>query len=89
MNNSLKTLTYTILFCIIIFVVVKLFIIALPFLLLAGVITWIVYKIYSFYRTKKYTESKNDDYNKTYSNNNEKDDTDTSKAIDVDYKDVD
>lgn len=93
MNKSnLKTFLYTALICILVFGVIKLFFVALPYLLLAGIVTWIVVKVYTFFKTKKSNVTSKDNYETTTTTtkvDENKDGFDTSKAIDVDFKDVD
>jgi len=89
-KSSLKTILYTILICIIMFAVVRLFFVALPYLLIAGITTWIVFKVYSFFKSKKSNVASESNYESTTTKvEDNKDGFDTSTAIDVDFKDAD
>ena len=89
-KNNLKTYLYTISICIIIFGVIKIFFAALPYLLLAGFATWIGFRVYNFIKTKKGDVSTRANYESTKTKDDEnKDGFDTSKAIDVEFKEVD
>jgi hypothetical protein len=91
MNKSnLKTFLYTALICIIVFGVIKLFFVALPYLVMAGILTWIGVKVYSFFKSKKSNVTSKENYESTTTKvDDNKDGFDTSKAIDVDFKDID
>lgn len=90
MNKSnVKTFLYTILICLIIFGVMKFLFVALPYIIIAGVVTWLSFKVYNFFKSKK-GNSTNNSKNEPKISDVEvnKDSVDTSKAIDVDFKDV-
>lgn len=77
---------------IIAFFVVGLILRLLPYFLLAGCIAWIGMKIYGFFRRDKEPKEFNK-YEYTYENeeinkDDDLNDVDTSKAIDVDYKEL-
>ena len=92
MNKStLRTLGYTALGVIVFLVIARLFFAILPYLLIGGGVIYLVTKILGYFNSKK--KSSENTYSSTYTNNDYEsytDDTvDPSKAIDVDYEDVD
>ena len=98
MNRNLKFALYFIITILVIGVVAKVFITLLPFLLVAILVMWIIFKIRGYFNKNKksdynreyeepYTYESHD--NNTTSSTNYDDDFDTSKAIDVDYEEVD
>lgn len=97
MNRNLKFALYFIITILVIGVVAGLFIRLLPYLLAAILVMWIIFKIRGYFTKNKksdynreYEESYTYEsrYNNTTSSAND-DDFDTSKAIDVDYEEVD
>ena len=97
MNRNLKFALYFIITILVIGVVAGLFIRLLPYLLAAILVMWIVFKIRGYF-----TKNKKNDYNREYeetytyesrdnttTSSATDDDFDTSKAIDVDYEEVD
>ena len=96
MNRNLKFALYFIITILVIGVVAGLFIRLLPYLLAAILVMWIIFKIRGYF-----TKNKKNDYNREYEetykyeshDNNtissDDDDFDTSKAIDVDYEEID
>ena len=96
MNRNLKFALYFIITILVIGVVAKVFITLLPFLLAAILVMWIIFKVRGYF-----TKNKKSDYNREYeetytyeshyNNTTSSDDYDfdTSKAIDVDYEEID
>lgn len=92
MNKSVfKTVVYTALICLIVFGAISIFFRILPYLILTGIVIWIVVKIYGLFNSKKISAARENKFTAT-TNKEEKDNNDgvdTSEAIDVDFKDVD
>lgn len=95
MNRNLKFALYFIITILVIGVVAGLFIRLLPYLLAAILVMWIIFKIRGYF-TKNKKSDYNREYEETYTyesgDNNttsSDDDFDTSKAIDVDYEEID
>ncbi|MEG1004288.1 hypothetical protein [Clostridium sp.] len=95
MNKNFKFALYFIITILVIGVVAGFFIRILPYLILIGLIMWAIFKIRAYFSRNK-NEYDNNDYKETYTyespENETKDDEeefDTSKAIDVDYEEVD
>ncbi|WWU65850.1 hypothetical protein QJR26_05655 [Clostridium baratii] len=96
MNRNLKFALYFIITILVIGVVAGLFIRLLPYLLAAILVMWIIFKIRGYF-----TKNKKSDYNREYeetytyeshdnnTTSSDDDDFDTSKAIDVDYEEID
>ncbi|MGL4850543.1 MAG: hypothetical protein ACRC28_16760 [Clostridium sp.] len=92
MNVNFKGLLYTLITLFVLFLVTKFILGALPYIIVAILIIWGIFKI------KKKTSHKKEDveekiYTSTYESKSneedeENDDFDTSKAIDVDFEDV-
>ncbi len=102
MNRNFKIAMYFIITIVIIGLVAAAFITILPYAILAAVVLWGIFKIRGYFNKNKYkNQYKNDNENYsetyTYSSSNDKtdkyevndDDFDTSKAIDVDFEEVD
>ncbi|MGG7076851.1 hypothetical protein [Clostridium sardiniense] len=106
MNRNFKIAMYLIITIVIIGLVASAFIMILPYVIIAAVVLWGIFKIRGYFNKKKYKKD-NENYSETYtyrSSNDETskyesdeasqyesndDDFDTSKAIDVDYEEVD
>lgn len=98
MNRNFKLAMYFIITIVIIGLVASAFIMILPYVILAVVVVWGIFKIRGYFNKNKYKKD-NENYSETYtykSSNDEAskyesndDDFDTSKAIDVDYEEVD
>lgn len=100
MNRNLKIAMYFIITILVIGVVAAVFFAILPYVIIAAVAFWVIFKVREYFYNKKYKNKYNksgQDYTETYnytdSNNEntkyeENDDFDTSKAIDVDYQEV-
>ena len=89
-KQGLKTILYTVLICIIIFAVVRLFFVALPYLIIAGVVAWVSFKLFSYFKSKKSGVTSRGKYQPSdVKEPDNQDDLDTKKAIDVDFKDAD
>lgn len=102
MNRNFKIAMYFIITIIIIGLVAAAFIAILPYVILAAVVLWGIFKIKGYLNRRKYKnqyEENNENHSETYtyrSSNDETneyesndDDLDTSKAIDVDYEELD
>lgn len=92
MNKStLKTVMYIALGILIFSVVVNLFFTIFPYLLIGGVVIYLVTKIVGYFSSKK--KSNENSYSTKYTSNDYEpyvdDSTDISNAIDVDFEDVD
>lgn len=100
MNRNLKIAMYFIITILVIGVVAAVFFAILPYVIIAAVAFWVIFKVREYLYNKKYKSKYNksgQDYTETYnytdSNNEntkyeENDNFDTSKAIDVDYQEV-
>ncbi|MBY0756589.1 hypothetical protein K5V21_14160 [Clostridium sardiniense] len=106
MNRNFKLAMYFIITIVIIGLVAAAFIAILPYVILAAVVIWGIFKIRGYFNKNKYKKN-NENYSEAYtyrSSNDEEsryesdeaskyesndDDFDTSKAIDVDYEEVD
>ncbi|NRT73580.1 hypothetical protein [Clostridium beijerinckii] len=94
MNREFKRYMYIIGTICIIFLVGSLILHILPWLLIAGVIIYIVMKIVGFFREKKRKKNLNNYYNNESDRDKEVystpvDDYTTGEIIDVEYEDVD
>ena len=95
MNKNFKTILYFIIVILIISAIFKLFIKILPYMILLILALWIISKVNSYInRSKKTSDTYSNQSDDNYSNTD--DDTifdddfeDPSKAIDVDYEEVD
>lgn len=86
-NNTLKTIGITSIIIVILMFILKLFIKALPYVIIVGVVLWIVLNIIGFINNRKSKKNKNSsDYTNDIDSEYSDDDP---EVIDVDYKDVD
>lgn len=92
--NRYRGVLYTIVTVLILIIIAKFIITALPYVILAIFIIWAIVKIKkkvskpkenteNYYNNINYSQTSNDTYEES-----EEDDFDTSHAIDVDYEDV-
>ena len=100
MNRNFKIAMYFIITILVIGVVAAVFFAILPYVIIAALVFWGIFKVREYIYNKKYKNEHNksgQDYKKTYtytSSNDENttyeenDDFDTSKAIDVDFEEV-
>ena len=68
-----------------------LFLKILPYLIIAGLVTWAAFKVYGYFNSKKQDKRTNKSYTSsiyTEDVTGQEDVYNTSEAIDVDYKDV-
>lgn len=89
--NNLKSILWTIVGVLIFIGIIRFFIYLLPFIIVIGLVSYIVFKGKMAFAKKKYN---NETYNSYNQNQNvyEKssiDDNSNGKVIDVDYKEVD
>ncbi|PRR83427.1 hypothetical protein [Clostridium vincentii] len=82
-----------ILYIIIIVLIMGVFLRIFPYLLIFGIVTWAIVKIYGFFNRKPNTNNKQGstykyDAQEKQENVSEDDSDDINEAIDVDYKDV-
>lgn len=95
MNRNLKTILYFIITILVLSLIFKLFIKILPFIVLLVLALWIISKVKGYINKKKdsdntYTYQSYSNYSKTNEDDTffEDEDEDPSKAIDVDYQEV-
>lgn len=86
-NNTLKTIGITSIIIVILMFILKLFIKALPYVIIVGVVLWIVLNIIGFINNRKAKKNRNSN-NYTSDIDNEYSD-EAPEVIDVDYKDID
>mgnify|MGYP001595102435 CR=1 FL=1 len=95
MNKNFKTILYFIIVILIISAIFKLFIKILPYMILLILALWIISKVNGYInRNKKTSDTYSNQSDDNYSNINDDvifddDFEDPSKAIDVDYEEVD
>ena len=89
--NTFKSILWTVLGIVVFIAIIKFFIFLLPFIIVIGIVGYIVFKCTKAFNNKK---RENESYN--YYNNNQNsyeesniDDSDNGEIIDVDYKEVD
>ena len=89
--NTFKSILWTVLGIVVFIAIIKFFIFLLPFIIVIGIVGYIVFKCKNAFNNKK---CENESYN--YYNNNQNsyeesniDDSDNGEIIDVDYKEVD
>ena len=96
MNSTFKTIMYLVLGFMIVSLIATVFFAILPYMVLLGVILFVVFKIKGYFISKKIKDSSNS-YTKTYNSNTkwedkvdmkENIDDDVVDVIDVDYKEV-
>lgn len=96
MNSTFKTIMYLVLGFMIVSLIATAFFAILPYMLLLGVILFVVFKIKGYFISKKIKTSSNS-YTNTYTSNTkwedkvdmkENIDDDVVDVIDVDYKEV-
>ena len=85
-SNTLKTIGITSIIIVLIMFILKLFIKALPYVIIVGVVLWVILNIIGFINNRK--AKKSSDFENINNRDNNYSDEE-SKVIDVDYKDVD
>lgn len=102
MNRNFKIAMYFIMTIIVIGVVAAVFFAILPYVIIAALVFWGIFKVREYFYNKKYKNEYNEggqSYTETYTYTNSDSDTkttkyeedndfDTSKAIDVDFEEV-
>ncbi|HEX9027237.1 MAG TPA: hypothetical protein VF839_12335 [Clostridium sp.] len=92
MNEQIKKYIYIIGTICIVFLVGSIFIRILPWLILIGIITYIIMKIIGFIKVKKEQKNSNDiknNYRNQDINKESADDYTNGEIIDVEYEDID
>lgn len=87
-KGTLRTIMYIALGVLIFSVVINLFFSILPYLLVGGVVIYVVTKVVGYFNSKKSKRDSNESTNNNYEVYVD-DSIDTSNAIDVDFEDVD
>ncbi len=88
--NNLKSILWSIVGIVIFIAIIKFFIYLLPFIIVIGLIAYIIFKGKMAFEKKKYSNGTYDSYNQSQ-NVYEKSSIDESngKVIDVDYEEID
>ena len=86
--NNLKSILWTIVGVLIFIGIIRFFIYLLPFIIVIGLVSYIVFKGKMAFAKKKYNNETYNSYNQNVYKESSIDDND-GEIIDVDYKDVD
>lgn len=89
--NTFKSILWTVLGIVIFIAIIKFFIFLLPFIIVIGIVGYIVFKGKRAFNNKKRQNESYNYYNENQNNYKESniDDSDNGEVIDVDYKEVD
>lgn len=87
--NNLKSILWTIVWIVIFIAIVKFFIYLLPFIIVIGLVGYIVFKGKKAFRNKEYNNETYNSYNQNVYEESSIDDDSNGEIIDVDYKEVD
>lgn len=89
--NNLKSILWTIVWIVIFIAIVKFFIYLLPFIIVIGLVGYIVFKGKKAFRNKEHNNETYNSYNQNQNVYEESsiDDDSNGEIIDVDYKEVD
>ena len=87
--NNLKSILWTIVWIVIFISIVKFFIYLLPFIIVIGLVGYIVFKGKKAFRNKEHNNETYNSYNQNVYEESSIDDDSNGEIIDVDYKEVD
>lgn len=87
--NNLKSILWTIVWIVIFIAIVKFFIYLLPFIIVMGLVGYIVFKGKKAFRNKEHNNETYNSYNQNVYEESSIDDDSNGEIIDVDYKEVD
>lgn len=87
--NNLKSILWTIVWIVIFIAIVKFFIYLLPFIIVIGLVGYIVFKGKKSFRNKEHNNETYNSYNQNVYEESSIDDDSNGEIIDVDYKEVD
>ena len=87
--NNLKSILWTIVWIVIFIAIVKFFIYLLPFIIVIGLVGYIVFKGKKAFRNKEHNNETYNSYNQNVYEESSIDDDSKGEIIDVDYKEVD
>ena len=87
--NNLKSILWTIVWIVIFIAIVKFFIYLLPFIIVIGLVGYIVFKGKKAFRNKEHNNETYNSYNQNVYEESSIDDDSNGVIIDVDYKEVD
>ena len=87
--NILKSILWTIVWIVIFIAIVKFFIYLLPFIIVIGLVGYIVFKGKKAFRNKEHNNETYNSYNQNVYEESSIDDDSNGEIIDVDYKEVD
>ena len=87
--NNLKSILWTIVGIVIFIAIVKFFIYLLPFIIVIGLVGYIVFKGKKAFRNKEHNNETYNSYNQSIYEESSIDDDSNGEIIDVDYKEVD
>ena len=87
--NNLKSILWTIVWIVIFIAIVKFCIYLLPFIIVIGLVGYIVFKGKKAFRNKEHNNETYNSYNQNVYEESSIDDDSNGEIIDVDYKEVD
>ena len=87
--NNLKSILWTLVWIVIFIAIVKFFIYLLPFIIVIGLVGYIVFKGKKAFRNKEHNNETYNSYNQNVYEESSIDDDSNGEIIDVDYKEVD
>ena len=87
--NNLKSILWTIVWIVIFIAIVNFFIYLLPFIIVIGLVGYIVFKGKKAFRNKEHNNETYNSYNQNVYEESSIDDDSNGEIIDVDYKEVD
>ena len=87
--NNLKSILWTIVWIVIFIAIVKFFIYLLPFIIVIGLVGYMVFKGKKAFRNKEHNNETYNSYNQNVYEESSIDDDSNGEIIDVDYKEVD
>ena len=87
--NNLKSILWTTVWIVIFIAIVKFFIYLLPFIIVIGLVGYIVFKGKKAFRNKEHNNETYNSYNQNVYEESSIDDDSNGEIIDVDYKEVD
>ena len=87
--NNLKSILWTIVGIVIFIAIVKFFIYLLPFIIVIGLVSYIIFNAKNAFRKKNNNNQTYNSYNQSIYEESSIDDDSNGEIIDVDYKEVD
>ena len=87
--NNLKSILWTIVGIVIFIAIVKFFIYLLPFIIVIGLVSYIIFNAINAFRKKNNNNKTYNSYNQSIYEESSIDDDSNGEIIDVDYKEVD